>query len=233
MAETASDRAGAPPPAGPPGITTRRARVDTGRLIMVPTAALVLLIDVAQLVNRPGAGVIGALRLGGGILTTAFYALIIWCYLRRRPAVATSTSVTAHVAAVTGTLAPFVFPLLPAAAVSPGRQLLADVVLVVGVTWSLWALGALGRSLSVLAQARELVRRGPYRWIRHPLYAGEIVSSLGIAIIVGSLPAAGVWAAICALQVYRAVREEQVLLLALPGYRDYRSRTAALLPGVF
>ena len=233
MAEAASDRAGAPPPAGPPGITTRRGRVDTGRLIMVPIAALVLVIDITQLAYRPGTGAAGALRLGGTILTTAFYALIIWCYLRRRPAVATSTSVTAHVAAVTGTLAPFAFPLLPAAAVSPGRQLLADVVLVVGVTWSLWALGALGRSLSVLAQARELVQRGPYRWIRHPLYTGEIVSSLGIAIIVGSLPAAGVWAAICALQVYRAVREEQVLLLALPGYRDYRSRTAALLPGVF
>jgi protein-S-isoprenylcysteine O-methyltransferase Ste14 len=37
----------------------------------------------------------------------------------------------------------------------------------------------------------------------------------------------------CALQVYRALREEQVLLLALPAYRSYRSRTAALLPGVF
>jgi len=42
-----------------------------------------------------------------------------------------------------------------------------------------------------------------------------------------------VWLATVALQVYRAVREEQVLLRALPGYARYRERTAALLPGVF
>jgi protein-S-isoprenylcysteine O-methyltransferase Ste14 len=85
----------------------------------------------------------------------------------------------------------------------------------------------------VLAQAREVVQRGPYRWVRHPLYTGEIVSSLGLAVTVGTAAAAAVWLAICGLQVYRAVREEQVLLLALPAYAGYRSRTAALLPGVF
>jgi protein-S-isoprenylcysteine O-methyltransferase Ste14 len=35
------------------------------------------------------------------------------------------------------------------------------------------------------------------------------------------------------MQVYRALREEQVLLDALPAYRDYRARTAALVPGLF
>ena len=44
---------------------------------------------------------------------------------------------------------------------------------------------------------------------------------------------AALWLVLCGLQAYRALREEQVLLAALPGYRDYRSRTAALLPGVF
>jgi protein-S-isoprenylcysteine O-methyltransferase Ste14 len=38
---------------------------------------------------------------------------------------------------------------------------------------------------------------------------------------------------LCLLQGYRAVREEQVLLRALPDYPSYRSRTAALLPGLF
>ena len=231
----------APAEAGPvsrpaPGrlrFTTRRASIDAGRLLMVPAAALVLLIDLAALTRPSGGGAVGVLRTCGTILATAFYALIIWCYLRRRPAVATSTSVTAHVAAVTGTLAPFAFPLLPVTSAGPGRQLAADVTLVAGMVWSLWALQSLGRSLSVLAQARELVGRGPYRWVRHPLYTGEIVSALGLAILVGGLPAVAVWLALCGLQVYRAVREEQVLLLALPAYAGYRSRTAALLPGVF
>jgi protein-S-isoprenylcysteine O-methyltransferase Ste14 len=73
----------------------------------------------------------------------------------------------------------------------------------------------------------------PYRWIRHPLYAGEIVSTLGLAIAARSLAAIAVWLGICALQAYRAVREEQLLLPVLPGYGVYRIRTAALLPGIF
>ncbi len=64
-------------------------------------------------------------------------------------------------------------------------------------------------------------------------YAGEIVSSLGLAIAANSYAALGLWLALCGLQIYRALREEQVLLRALPAYRAYRSRTAALLPGVF
>ncbi len=85
----------------------------------------------------------------------------------------------------------------------------------------------------MLAQARDIVSRGPYRWVRHPLYLGELVASLGIAIAVNSYLALALWIALCGLQAYRAVREEQVLLQTFPAYRAYRSRTAALLPGVF
>jgi protein-S-isoprenylcysteine O-methyltransferase Ste14 len=163
----------------------------------------------------------------------AFYALTIWSYLRRGPAVATCRSVTAHVAAVAATFAPFVFPLLQTSTPGAGRQFASDVLLLAGVTWSVWSLCFLGRNLSMIAQARNVVDRGPYRWVRHPLYAGEIVSSLGLAIAAGSAVAAVLWLTLCALQVYRALREEQVLLRALPGYRVYRARTAALLPGIF
>jgi protein-S-isoprenylcysteine O-methyltransferase Ste14 len=87
--------------------------------------------------------------------------------------------------------------------------------------------------VSVLAQARAVVDRGPYRWVRHPLYAGEIVSSLGVALAMNSLAALACWLVLCGLQIYRALREEQVLLDALPAYRDYRTHTAALVPGLF
>ena len=78
-----------------------------------------------------------------------------------------------------------------------------------------------------------MVDRGPYRWVRHPLYAGEIVSALGLAAAADSLWALLVWLCLCGLQVYRAMREEQILLHTLPRYSEYRRRTAALLPGVF
>ena len=210
-----------------------RGRVDVGRLIMVPGAAVMLVFDMLALTQGSPGGTAGALRWLGTVLVGAFYALIIWCYLRRGPAVATSGSVTAHIAAVTGTLTPFAVPLLHGSPPGGGQQLAADLLLVAGLAWAVWALRFLGRNLSVIAQARQVVDRGPYRWVRHPLYTGEIVSTLGLALTAGSLRAIAAWLVLVVLQAYRAMREEQVLLRALSGYLDYRSRTAALLPGVF
>jgi len=209
------------------------ARLDVGRLIMVPAFAGILVADGFSLDHGVHSGISGVLRSVGTALAVAFYALAIGCYLRRGPAVATSDSVTAHAAAITGTFLPFALPLLHGRPPGQGRQGLADVLLTCGMVWAVWSLRCLGRNVSVLAQARDVVVRGPYRWVRHPVYVGEMVSSLGLAIAVNSYPALALWVAMCALQIYRAAREEQVLLQALPAYRSYRSRTAALLPGVF
>ena len=207
-----------------------RTRLDIGRIVMIPAAAALLLLDVLALTRRGNEGV---LRWPSALLTAAFYSLIIWCYLRRRPALATSKSVTAHAAAVVATWTPFVIPWLRGAGPGVVQQGVSDVLLLGGTAWAVWSLRFLGRNLSVIAQAREVVDRGPYQWVRHPLYAGEIVSSLGLAVAAQSLAATAVWLGLCGLQAYRALREEQLLLTALPGYRAYRGRTAALLPGIF
>jgi protein-S-isoprenylcysteine O-methyltransferase Ste14 len=206
-----------------------RARPDIGRIVMVPAAAIILLLDVLALSHRGG----GVLRWLGAALTAAFYALIIWGYLRRGPALATTRSVTARAAAVVATWTPFVIPQLRGAPPGAAQQAVSDVLLLAGTAWAVWSLRCLGRNLSVIAQARGVADRGPYRWVRHPLYAGEIVSSLGLAVAAHSLAAAACWLGFCALQAYRALREEQLLLTTLPGYRAYRGRTAALLPGIF
>jgi protein-S-isoprenylcysteine O-methyltransferase Ste14 len=113
------------------------------------------------------------------------------------------------------------------------QQAAGNVLVAAGTAWAVWSLRSLGRNVSVIAQARELADRGPYRWVRHPLYAGEIVSSLGLALLAGSVAAWGVWLGFGALQGYRALREEQLLVRVLPGYRRYQARTAALFPGLF
>jgi protein-S-isoprenylcysteine O-methyltransferase Ste14 len=205
-------------------------RLDIGRVAMVPAAATVLLIDVTSLAHRSSAGV---LRWPGTLLAVAFYSLFIWCYLRRGPALATTSSVTARAAALVATWTPLVIPWLRGAPPGAPGQAVSDVLLLAGTAWAVWCLCFLGRSLSVIAQARDVVDRGPYRWIRHPLYAGEIVASLGLALAAHSAAAIAVWLGFCGLQAYRALREEQLLLTALPGYRAYRRRTAALVPGTF
>jgi protein-S-isoprenylcysteine O-methyltransferase Ste14 len=214
-------------------VTSRHARFDIGKLIMVPTACVIFVADLSALTHHGTSGADGVLRSFGAVLALLFYAVLIWCYLRRGPAVATSGSITAHVAAVAATWLPFALPFLHGAPPGPARQALSDVLLLCGMSWSVWALRSLGRNVSVLAQARDVVDRGPYRWVRHPLYSGEIVSALGVAIAMNSLTALAFWLVLCGLQVYRALREEEVLLNALPAYRSYQRHTAALLPGVF
>jgi len=206
------------------------APLDFGRILMVPVAAVMLVFDVLALTHGSGGG---AVRWAGAALVCAFYALIIWCYLRRGRAVATSGYVTGYAAAVAATFLPFTLPLLHGSTLAAGQRNAGYLLVLAGTCWAVWSVWFLGRSISVIAQAREVVDRGPYRLVRHPLYVGELASSLGVAIVAGTAWALGVWAALCLLQAYRALREEQVLLQALPGYRAYRARTAALLPGIF
>ena len=206
---------------------------DLGRLFVVPLVVFLLVSELLRLGHRGGHGASGALGWLTTVLICAFYAMIIWFYLRRGLAVATTDSAIARAAAVIATAIPFAFLLLAGQRPGAGQQLAADVLLAVGNAWALWSLLFLGRNLSIIAQARGLADHGPYRWVRHPMYTGELIAGLGLILTLGSAAAAALWLVLCALQVYRAIREEQILLRALPEYRDYRRRTAALLPGIF
>src|SRR5215467_5858533 len=216
--------------AAPARVGVRR-KLDVGRLLMVPAAALMLIFDLHTQVAATvaaAASAAGLLRGVSAALVCAFYTLIIWSYLRRGPAIATTKSIAASAVAIAATFTPFAFPLLAGPEPGTTRQLAADALLVAGTAWSVWSLRFLGKNLSVIAQARGVADHGPYKLVRHPLYAGELVSALGLALAAGTVPAAILWVALVGMQACRALREERVLLDALPGYREYRARTAAL-----
>jgi protein-S-isoprenylcysteine O-methyltransferase Ste14 len=104
-------------------------------------------------------------------------------------------------------------------------------VLLIGLAGCVWSLRHLWTSFSVIPQARTLVSSGPYRWIRHPLYTTEIIANVGMAIHFGRLYHWAVLVLLIVGQSYRARREERLLCAHLPGYAEYRTRTAALVPG--
>jgi hypothetical protein len=133
-------------------IPSGRIRLDVGRLIMVPPVGVILLADLFALDHRSTAGAGGVLGTLSAVLVLTFYALLIWCYLRRTPSIATSGSVTAHAAAVTATWLPFALPLLHGSPPGPVRQVMSDVLIVCGTSWAMWSLRFLGRNVSVLAR---------------------------------------------------------------------------------
>ena len=75
---------------------------------------------------------------------------------------------------------------------------------------------------------------GPYRLVRHPGYAGNILGLFGIALALGSI-----WALIPAtvasiIAVIRTVLEDQTLQAELPGYPDYTQRVRyRLIPAIY
>ena len=168
-----------------------------------------------------------------GVLVTGFYLMIVSFYLVRRQATSTTPSIAARVLAVVATFTPFFVPLLTRPVADVTTLVVPSFLLFAGMAWSLWSVRHLGRNVSIVAQSRELTRSGPYRLVRHPLYLGEFVATIGIVLAGFTWAALGVLAVLATLQVYRSVKEEEVLSEAFPEYADYRLTTARLVPGLF
>ncbi len=78
-----------------------------------------------------------------------------------------------------------------------------------------------------------LVEHGAYALVRHPIYAGIIVGSLGWGVVLASPLALLASVALLVLFDLKSRREEAWLLESQPGYAAYRRRTRKLIPGLY
>jgi protein-S-isoprenylcysteine O-methyltransferase Ste14 len=117
------------------------------------------------------------------------------------------------------------------AATSPPRLRTLGYVFILGaVAWKLYALWYLRRAFSVEPAARELVTGGPYRFARHPIYTGHIVSTVGM-LLMRPAPMLAAWCLVWVALLWRRSRyEEAVLEAAFPAYAGYRKRVGAFAP---
>lgn len=98
-----------------------------------------------------------------------------------------------------------------------------------------WIISAsfLGRSFGILPALRKIQGGGPYRWVRHPMYASYLLLDLGLVICFPSLRNGTVVLLAAGLYSARAVIEERVLAGA-PAYERYRQQTRfRFIPFVF
>jgi len=172
--------------------------------------------------NKLAAGVFAilcGLRLGEAVqgqwqslpllVQSAFAAVL----LIRQPVAKGSVSRPARWLAWMVAFAPFAFRI-------ERGHLVWDILAAMGVLISLWGLVALGTSFGIAPADRGLVQRGPYGWVRHPMYLGELVSF--IAITLGAFEVRNVLILMLVLVglIWRIRQEEGCLV----GYRTYAGR---------
>jgi len=86
-----------------------------------------------------------------------------------------------------------------------------------------------------IAHGQRLVRHGPYRWLRHPAYTGNLLAFLGMALVfVDWIAALTLWVPVAAAFLYRVAVEERALRAAFgEEYAEYTRRTRRLVPFVY
>ena len=122
--------------------------------------------------------------------------------------------------------------------IEPVAQIVAMLAVIAGHALVVWATDVNAFFSQVVRIQTErghtVIDNGPYRYVRHPAYAGAVLLVLGAPIMLGSW-----WAlipgVICAvLMIVRTALEDKTLQAELPGYVEFTHHTRyRLLPGVW
>jgi protein-S-isoprenylcysteine O-methyltransferase Ste14 len=159
-------------------------------------------------------------------LITIQYCFFVLAYLVRRPA-------REHARGWAEVVFPFVCAALPFALDAwpfkpPGRLAVHP-----GIALGLMALGtllitagvvSLKHSFSIMAEVREVRMEGIYRWTRHPMYLGSLVSTLGVLLAGYNRLNLSIYLVFIVLQVVRAGIEERKIAAVFPEYGPYAAQ---------
>jgi protein-S-isoprenylcysteine O-methyltransferase Ste14 len=119
----------------------------------------------------------------------------------------------------------------------PGPAFFGTALVLAGLVFSVWARWHLGRNWSgivTVKQGHTLIRSGPYRFVRHPIYTGLLLALAGTALAIGAAYGFIATALIFIGFVVKLEAEEARMRETFPAeYADYCRRTARLIPGVF
>ncbi len=112
------------------------------------------------------------------------------------------------------------------------------VIIWLGLALRVWSVVVLGRSFRTTVEvdaAQPVVSNGPYRWVRHPSYTGLLLIAAGFGLAYNNWPGLVVCLVLPEVALLLRIRVEEAELTRVIGdpYRDYRSHTKRLIPGVW
>jgi len=155
------------------------------------------------------------------LVETLIFIAIIISYAIRTEALARSRGLKEIVIPLIGAVTPFALLLTP-----PHPWIYNNIYGLYGVfCWmtvttalTVWGIWTLRRSFSITVEVRTLVTNGPYRWLRHPIYIGEILTAGGVMAWRFSLRNLAIFIIFVIIQMMRAKWEEEKLAKYYPDY---------------
>ncbi len=102
-------------------------------------------------------------------------------------------------------------------------------------SWAVWTLGRYFRREVTIEAGQRVIRSGPYRRVRHPAYAGNLLTYVGIGLALGSWVSLAILLVATVVGMLPRIRVEEQALERSFGqdYADYRQATARLIPHVW
>jgi protein-S-isoprenylcysteine O-methyltransferase Ste14 len=207
----------------------------TARLSLVFVLSLLIFANVSWIVHAVGGTEHRGsdhllLNIAARASSTLFVALVAATTLTRLRPLRKAAGLEPRLAAVLGTFLVTMLAMLPRQELPPIALGFASMLIITGALTSFVVLRWLGRSFSIMAEARQLVTYGPYRFVRHPLYVCEELAAIGVFIQVISPLAVVILIMHGVFQIRRMLNEETVLRATFPEYEHYARLTPRLIP---
>jgi protein-S-isoprenylcysteine O-methyltransferase Ste14 len=187
-------------------------------------------------------------RLLGSVLPALWIAWVLYWWVLARDVKATRraepvASRLAHILPIVLAIWLIAAPRFPASLLAerfvPRTPLwlgIGTLMVAAGLGFTVWARRYLGRNWSgvvTIKEDHELVRSGPYRFVRHPIYGGLLLALAGSALARGEWRAIfGFVIAFAALWRKLGLEERWLAETFGEGYARYRAEVAALIPFV-
>jgi protein-S-isoprenylcysteine O-methyltransferase Ste14 len=190
-------------------------------------------VQLAHLQSAQTDSVYAIVHVAMQLSTIAFLILMAASIILRTRPSAKASGLEPRISALIGTFLVYGITAFPRRELDLSLEIVSTLLTMIGNAGAIFALSQLGRSFSIMAETRQLVTSGPYRFVRHPLYLAEEIAMVGIFIQFVSAWTALILAAQIAFQLRRMHNEELVLAASFPEYDAYRRNTARLIPGIY